>query len=447
MPDFEPSDWKNTKIPRLAQLDSLQRCLICKDFLKAPVITSCNHTFCSQCIRQHLMSVNRCPLCKTEQFESNLKRVILLEELVLCFQSLRDDLISIVASHNDNSSETRVQEKSRSLAEGKKVEVIEIPDESETSEEPRYSGLGSNHSKQQKLEPGYVHCPVCQEVMKEEHVQGSHLDYCLKGKPDPKLAPKNPPAKRRKNDVLSFFQDQKRQKKVAASIDHEKFYFNQGDKHHHDTKRIPKVDFASLSTAKSKEKLAALKLPTMGSRAELEWRYNQYYLLHQSNLDSNHPLSEMELRQKLKKWEVSHSATPAAISSNTIYGDSLSRKSLSDKDFPIKAWLELYKDEFKRLVKQARKSRKLQRPHKSKCFSEQPNSVKNNNGAREVDSTPTDGTCDTPEISCAESKNIDFKTENNKGNRETTGLKSNETEDPETNEIFDFTKSTLFAPE
>ncbi|OBA23659.1 DNA repair protein rad18 [Metschnikowia bicuspidata var. bicuspidata NRRL YB-4993] len=353
MSEFEPSDWKLTRIPKLSQLDSLQRCLICKDFLKAPVITSCNHTFCSQCIRQHLMIVSQCPLCKAEQFESNLKRVILLEEIVLCFQALRDDLISLL---QEEESSTNDQQDNMKTIKNQQVhlDVIEIPDHSE--------GLDSNSTLAQGtiLDAGYVHCPVCGEVMKEEHVQGSHLDYCLNGKPDPKLMLKTHSVKRKTNDVVLFFQGRKRQKNAANNVDHANFYFNKGDQHHHNTKRIPKVDFSSLSTAKVKEKLMALKLSTLGSRTELEWRYNHYYLLNQSNLDSNHPLTEMELRQKLKQTEISHLMTPLTSASNTIYGDSLSRKSLADKDFPIKAWLDIYKDEFKQLVKQARKSRKKQ---------------------------------------------------------------------------------------
>lgn len=418
MSDFEPSDWKNTKIPKLAQLDSLQRCLICKDFLKAPVITSCNHTFCSQCIRQHLMSVSRCPLCKTEQFESNLKRVILLEEIVLCFQALRNDLITLVGSQPETPTPS-------APSEPKNIEVIEIPDDVTSS------GLDSTSKIEEKLDPGYVHCPVCGEVMKKEHVQGSHLDYCLNGKPDPKLIPKTQPVKRKANDVLLFFQSQKLQKKKpAGGIDHENFYFKQGEKHHHDTKRIPKIDFTSLSAAKVKEKLASYKLSTVGSRADLEWRYNQYYLLHQSNLDSSHPLTEMELRQKLKQWEVSRLVTPASNASNTIYGDSLSRKCISDKDFPIKAWLDFYKDEFKTLVKQARKSRKRQ----NLIIAEKP--------VGERVSTPSDDITDAAaelEIPSAKGNQIDPPNETLASEENTVASDSNEAID------FDFSKSTLFT--
>lgn len=339
MPEFEPSDWKQSKIPRLSQLDSLQRCLICKDFLKAPVSTSCNHIFCSQCIRQHLISVSRCPLCKTEQFESNLKRAVLLEEIVSCFKEIRNDLISLVASEPTQPGKTETQREAEVKSD---VEVIEVID-------------NSTPALPAKLQPGQAQCPVCGHVMNADHLQRHHINLCLEGKKDTSLqaAPK-----RKQKDVSLFFQRRTRAKTESPEVDHERFYFQEGHKHQRESKRIPKIDFASLSTSKVKEKLAALKLATLGSRAQLELRYNHYYLLQNSNLDSNRPVSDLELRQRLNQWEKSHQAFSAPVASNTIFGDVLSHKSLSDKDFPVKAWLDKYRDEFRLLVRAAKKSRK-----------------------------------------------------------------------------------------
>lgn len=348
---FDLSDWKNTKIPRLAQLDSLQRCLICKDFLKAPVMTSCNHTFCSQCIRQHLLSVSRCPLCKSEQFESNLKRVILLEEIVTCFQSLRQDLIDLAMKKEDLPTKTEDLERN-----------LETPNTPKTS---RNTSAIVGTSQGDKSSPsaddevieildddspatdGSVKCPVCGDAMSADFLQRKHLDDCLRGIKR-KAAPK-----RKRSEISLFFQ-----RKRTKEVDHEQFYFAQAHKHHHEAKRLPKMDFASVSTPKLKEKMAALKLSVQGTRSQLELRYNQYYLLFNSNLDSNRPVSELEVRQKLNQWEKSHLAFSAASGANTIFGDSLAFKNIADKDFPGKAWQEKYREEFRELVIAARKSRK-----------------------------------------------------------------------------------------
>lgn len=338
--NFDLSDWKSTRIPKLAQLDSLQRCLICKDFLKAPVITSCNHTFCSQCIRQHLLSVSRCPLCKSEQFESNLKRVILLEEIVACFQSLRQDLIDLATKEEDAApNEELPSGKSNAASTTLSPEVIEVLDDAESDAKATPP-------------PGSVQCPICGDCMTADFLQRKHLDECLSGKKKKPAAPT--PPKRKRSEISLFFQPRKK----AKEVDHEQFYFTQSHKHHHDAKRIPKIDFASVSTPKLKEKLAALKLSVLGTRGQLELRYNQYYLLSNSNLDSSHPVTDLELRQKLNQWEKSHLAFSAAVGANTIFGDSLSHKNVSDKDFPVKAWEQKYREEFRELVVAARKSRK-----------------------------------------------------------------------------------------
>lgn len=333
-PEFEPSDWTDTAVPKLAQLDSLQRCLICKDFLKAPVMTSCNHIFCSQCIRQHLITVSQCPLCKTEQFESNLKRVILLEEIVSCFQSIRPGLIELLAKR-----ESEPTTKDKQILRSETPEIIEILE----------------HSDSDAL-PNSVPCPVCNVKMDPDFLQRKHLDDCLLGRKSV------PSAKRKLLKISLFFQPRAKQPK--QEINHLDFYFDQVHKHHHETKRMPKIDFASLSTPKLKDKLAHYKLSTTGTRAQMELRYNQFYLLYNSNLDSNRPVLELELRQNLNRWEKSHAAFSTLANGGSIFGDALSSKLVSDKDFPLLAWQQKYRKEFSRLIRKARASHTSNRERK-----------------------------------------------------------------------------------
>ena len=89
----DPLDFKTTKIPQLFEIDSLLRCHICKEFLSAPMLTSCGHTFCSVCIRKYLIHTPKCPICAKELRESNLSRNVLLEQVVLSYRSVRDDLL------------------------------------------------------------------------------------------------------------------------------------------------------------------------------------------------------------------------------------------------------------------------------------------------------------------------------------------------------------------
>ena len=110
----DPSDWDNCKLPSLSNLDSLLRCQICKDFLNAPVLTNCGHVFCSICIRRTISNSNKCPLCLEETYESSLRKVLILDNIVKWFNNNRNDLLKNLSidlvndSQNDSSSDISV---------------------------------------------------------------------------------------------------------------------------------------------------------------------------------------------------------------------------------------------------------------------------------------------------------------------------------------------------
>jgi E3 ubiquitin-protein ligase RAD18 len=86
----DPSDWKNTSLSGLYSLDSNLRCLICKDFYTAPVITTCLHTFCSICIRRSLTAEPTCPACRTTNIsDSGLRQNKVVGDLVESFLAVR----------------------------------------------------------------------------------------------------------------------------------------------------------------------------------------------------------------------------------------------------------------------------------------------------------------------------------------------------------------------
>jgi E3 ubiquitin-protein ligase RAD18 len=86
----DPSDWKPTALPSLYALDSNLRCLICKDFYTAPVITTCQHTFCSLCIRRSLSAEAVCPACRAGNIsDSGLRQNKVVEDVVENFLAVR----------------------------------------------------------------------------------------------------------------------------------------------------------------------------------------------------------------------------------------------------------------------------------------------------------------------------------------------------------------------
>ena len=76
-------------IPRLKDFDSLLHCNICKDILNVPVLTPCNHTYCSRCIREYLRNCNEknCPLCLNDLNESFLRSELLLNEICKSYKN------------------------------------------------------------------------------------------------------------------------------------------------------------------------------------------------------------------------------------------------------------------------------------------------------------------------------------------------------------------------
>ncbi|KAK8081209.1 hypothetical protein PG997_009027 [Apiospora hydei] len=59
------------------------------------MLTSCNHTFCSTCIRRALASDAKCSLCRSVQEVSKLRSNWSMEEAVLAFVKTRADLLAL----------------------------------------------------------------------------------------------------------------------------------------------------------------------------------------------------------------------------------------------------------------------------------------------------------------------------------------------------------------
>ncbi|XP_029990773.1 E3 ubiquitin-protein ligase RAD18 isoform X2 [Sphaeramia orbicularis] len=76
----------------LKNVDTLLRCPICFDFLNISMMTKCSHNFCSLCIRKFFSYKLQCPVCNVEATEQDLRNNRLLDELVISFQTARQQL-------------------------------------------------------------------------------------------------------------------------------------------------------------------------------------------------------------------------------------------------------------------------------------------------------------------------------------------------------------------
>lgn len=297
----DPSDWDATRMPSLHELDAMLRCLICKDLLASPVLTTCGHIFCSMCARRSISESNKCPLCLEETYESGLRKVLLLDGVVGWFDKNRRELLSNLAK-----------------------ETSEVDNSQSESEEQGENSSGDGSE-----------CPVCGEFMPLVELQTNHIDQCLE-------KTSKPSTKKRKvgvTDLLANSGNKPKKTKVtqmqAASIAHKQ--------------RMPNLD-TSLTTNKLKEKLASLKLPANGNRRQLERRLKEYITIYNSNLDSLNPVDDRILMDRLRKWD--------HLMNRTFKSDSPDVDSHNESnEKERKSWQEKNNSEYANLISQARRDK------------------------------------------------------------------------------------------
>ncbi len=90
----DSTDWLGTSLACLMPLEQALRCHVCKDFYNSPMITSCNHTFCSLCIRRSLSVDGKCPLCRMLDQESKLRGNWALREAIDAFCRARPTVLA-----------------------------------------------------------------------------------------------------------------------------------------------------------------------------------------------------------------------------------------------------------------------------------------------------------------------------------------------------------------
>ena len=100
----DSTDWLDTPLSALMSVEQAFRCHVCKDFYTSPMLTSCNHTFCSLCIRRCLSVDGKCPLCRANDQESKLRGNWALREAVDAFVNSRPAILEI--ARTKQASET-----------------------------------------------------------------------------------------------------------------------------------------------------------------------------------------------------------------------------------------------------------------------------------------------------------------------------------------------------
>ncbi|KAK3115578.1 E3 ubiquitin-protein ligase rad18 [Teratosphaeriaceae sp. CCFEE 6253] len=333
-PDIPDStDWLDTPLKDFAQLENALHCQICKEFYDTPMITSCAHTFCSRCIRTSLSADGKCPACRTADQASKLRNNWALQEVVATFVAARPAAIGVARREQELVAQQRrpgkrkraavldsadmeqsegrtTRSKSRKTATSQPshADAIEIVDSEDEDEE---------YQPGDAPDDGLVECPLgCGKRMKIEQVD-PHLDRCADEQEQDKRAKSRPPA-----DRLGNSRADSRPKE-----------------------RLAELNYSLLKDITLRRKLEELGIPGWGSKPLMIRRHTEWVNVVNANADSDAPRSNRRLLQDLETWERTQGGkAPAA------HGNGVMRK-----DFDGEGWTSRHRDDFSRLVADARR--------------------------------------------------------------------------------------------
>ncbi|KAK0627779.1 hypothetical protein B0T14DRAFT_474862 [Immersiella caudata] len=350
----DPTDWLGTPLEALVPVENAFRCHVCKEFYNSPMITSCNHTFCSICIRRCLAHDSKCPLCRATDQESKLRGNWAMREAVDAFKDARDKILQF--------AKTPILIAVPSSPKRKAAELEEIEDPYWENKRPRMSTRSSKArgaeataamareeadipedlSEEPEIDDGLVACPICWIRMLPHQVD-RHLDTTCPGQPQPQ-----PPA----NHSRQPFHISPPQASKPPE-------------------RLPTLAYSMLKDTALRKKMNELGLSAAGSRQMIERRHQEWVTLWNANCDSAKPKKRSELLHDLDTWEKTMgSRAPTASRAANIGAQ------IKDKDFDGAAWAAKHDNSFKNLIANARRTR----AQAEKKVSEEPQGEENQRG-------------------------------------------------------------------
>lgn len=340
----DPSDWLNTSLTPFSALETSLRCQVCKDFFSTPMVTTCSHTFCSICIRRCLSVDGKCPACRANDQASKLRRNWALEEVVGAFTAARPVALEIATKDKKEKEEVSQRPSKRRRTERHSGGASEVTVRTTRSQSKRttqndqhavYDGAADEGSDADYTEPshtqperqhtpddGLVACPICQTRMKEEAVFG-HIGSSSCTSPSQKQRQQKPPAPSPRPSTATS--------KSILLPD-----------------RLTELNYSLLNEKALRKKLSELGIPNTGSKTLLSRRHTEWVNLWNANVDADAPRSKRELLNELAKWDRSIGREPDTFGA---------ANQVMKKDFDAKAWEKGNKDDFARLIEEARKGR------------------------------------------------------------------------------------------
>ncbi|KAK4618087.1 Postreplication repair E3 ubiquitin-protein ligase rad18 [Fulvia fulva] len=340
----DSTDWLNTPLKELSSLENALHCQICKEFYDTPMITSCNHTFCSRCIRTSLSADGKCPACRAADQANKLRNNWAVQEVVSTFLAARPTALAVARKAQEEAEDapkrpgkrkrgtaadlddgdhaassrrtTRSKSRRTAASQDSQPETIEIEDSNDE---------GEDIPPEPEVNDGLVECPLaCGKRMKEEQVFG-HLDKCEDEK-------KQAARSKSRTPLTGFAISRPLSSQSTRPQD-----------------RINELNYSMMKETALTKKMKEQALPAWGSKQLMITRHKEWVNIWNANCDSNHPRSRRELLHDLDVWERTQGgkAPNASGLSNTIMR----------KDFDGYAYSRRHQDEFSRLIADAKRKK------------------------------------------------------------------------------------------
>ncbi|KAI7211407.1 DNA repair protein rad18 [Hortaea werneckii] len=344
----DSTDWLNTPLKDFADLENALHCQICKEFYDTPMITSCSHTFCSKCIRTSLSTDGKCPACRTADQASKLRNNWALQEVVATFQTARPAAI-VVAKQEQEAQQNRssrakrkrtipedeedggsehagegrqTRSKSRRVAASQPATLAPIEIQDTDPEDDDF---------QAEPDDGLVECLLgCGKRMKPEQMD-SHLDRCEDEKKAATTRAKS------HTPVANPFgsRPSPRQRNPRPE------------------ERLAELNYSLLKEIGMRKKLEELGIPAWGNKQLMVRRHVEWVNLWNANCDSRQPRTKRELLSELDTWERTQGGRAPG-------GQASFAANVMKKDFDGAGWASKNKDEFSRLIADAKRKKGVQ---------------------------------------------------------------------------------------
>ena len=369
LPTFDvpdSTDWLGTPLSGLTQVEQALRCHVCKDFYNSPMITSCNHTFCSICIRRCLSVDGKCPLCRALDQESKLRGNWALREAVDAFVQSRNAILMVARAPAPlatpkspkrkaleepmlEAHEAKRPRRTTRSTKAKAVEAtaaimrdeVDVPESEDTADyEPEPGKLVAlpksrmSHIDLSPADDGLVACPICWMRMKPWQVD-KHIDTSCPRSPQPQIASSSAALPSHPGNSLNPSRNPFNPPTPTKQPD-----------------RLPALAYSMLKDTAFRKKMIELGLSTSGSRQMLEKRHQEWMTLWNANCDSARPKKRSELLHDLEVWERTMGSRAPVMSRAANMG-----AQIKDKDFDGSAWATKHDTSFKDLIARARSSR------------------------------------------------------------------------------------------